>query len=77
VFPLDLSSNSAGLSCPARGKECRSCGKLNHFAHCCRLSGLGKSVPLQQKVACISMVNSDDIGVSEALNMTIGPGQNV
>ena len=24
--------------CPARGKDCRKCGKLNHFAKCCRSS---------------------------------------
>ncbi len=23
-------------SCPARGSQCRSCGKMNHFARCCR-----------------------------------------
>lgn len=23
-------------SCPAKGKQCRSCGKLNHFSRCCR-----------------------------------------
>jgi hypothetical protein len=23
-------------SCPARGSQCRSCGKMNHFACCCR-----------------------------------------
>ena len=23
-------------SCPARGSQCRSCGKTNHFARCCR-----------------------------------------
>jgi hypothetical protein len=23
-------------NCPARGSQCRSCGKMNHFARCCR-----------------------------------------
>ena len=23
-------------TCPARGRQCRSCGKMNHFARCCR-----------------------------------------
>ncbi|CAB3985054.1 uncharacterized protein LOC110987377 [Paramuricea clavata] len=24
------------VSCPARGSQCRSCGKMKHFARCCR-----------------------------------------
>jgi hypothetical protein len=31
-------------ACPAFGKECRSCGKLNHFAQCC------KSKPQQTRI---------------------------
>ena len=31
------------LSCPARGAECRACGKLNHFASVCRSKPISNS----------------------------------
>ena len=31
------------LSCPARGAECRACGKLNHFARVCRSKPISTS----------------------------------
>ena len=34
-------------NCPARGKECRKCGKLNHFARQCRSSKPDNEVPNQ------------------------------
>jgi hypothetical protein len=32
-------------NCPARGKECRKCGKINHFARQCRSSKPDNEVP--------------------------------
>ena len=28
-----------GMKCPARGKKCLTCNKMNHFAKCCRMKG--------------------------------------
>ena len=27
------------MKCPARGKKCLTCNKMNHFAKCCRMKG--------------------------------------
>ena len=32
-------------SCPANGKQCRACGKMNHFRKVCRSSKGRKSIP--------------------------------
>ena len=27
------------MKCPAKGKKCVTCNKMNHFAKCCRMKG--------------------------------------
>ena len=36
----------ADRSCPAQGKRCRKCGKLNHFAACCKEAPRSASKPV-------------------------------
>ena len=38
----------AGRPCPAKGKQCRKCRKLNHFASCCKTKIYVKELTQQQ-----------------------------
>ena len=47
--------------CPARGKECKTCRKLNHFAKCCRNPKQGQNIRTVDQRDSDSTTESSDI----------------
>ena len=67
---------SRASSCPAFGKECRKCGKANHFARCCR--GLtSRSLDRQSVVNKLNDTSSQESKQFTILNMIedVSPGK--
>ncbi|XP_064458840.1 uncharacterized protein K02A2.6-like [Ornithodoros turicata] len=47
-------------ACPAQGKECKSCGKLNHFASVCRSKGQRKKYRRKPKAKQVLEVEREE-----------------
>lgn len=50
--------------CPANGKKCSSCGKLHHFAKCCRSSASSKTT--QPKLKTTHTTNANQVGYASS-----------
>lgn len=52
-------SHDAKAKCPAHGKKCNNCGKLNHFSRCCRSKAL--QISTEETVTIYAVHGSDEI----------------